>query len=86
MQIGTNLVSKRLDAHVVPNKGLWAVKVEGNSVYSGIFQTKIEATSYAINLARLAATSVVLHNKKGVIHEVWSYDHARHVPRIMQEV
>ena len=80
------MVSKRQDAHVVPVSRAWAVKVEGMSSYSGIFQTKIEATSYAINLARMAGVSVVLHNKRGVIHDVWSYDHAANVPRIMQGV
>lgn len=69
----------RTDAHVVPLKSMWAVKMEHSLAYSGIFQTKLEATSYAIGLARMAASSVILHNRSGVIHTVWSYDNHRSV-------
>lgn len=64
----------RTDAHVVPLKGVWAVKMEHNTVYSGIFYTQMEATSYAIRMARMAASSVVIHAKDGSVRQVWSYD------------
>ena len=68
-----NAFMPRADFHVVPAQGLWAVKTEGISDYSGVFQTQLEARSYAMGLARMAATSVVTHNRHGVIDHVESY-------------
>lgn len=63
----------RNDAHVVPLGKMWAVKMELYSAYSGVFKTQTEATSYAVEMARASAASVVIHNSKGVIRDVWSY-------------
>lgn len=79
-----SVVLPRSDFHIVPMQEYWAVKGEANSTYSGIFSTQLEATSYAMGLARMAASSVVLHGKDGRFREVWSYDkYANDVPRIM---
>lgn len=87
MHIGNippSLPVSRADFHVVPFSGLWAVKGELEATYTGIFYTQVEATSYAINLARLAAASVVIHGRDGKIRDVWSYDeYAMNTPRIM---
>ena len=74
---------QRNDAHVVPVKDWWAVKTELQPVYSGVFPTQVEAIGYAIGLARMAASSVIIHNQKGQFRAVWSYD-GPNVPRIMQ--
>lgn len=76
------VVMPRMDAHVVPMGKLWAIKMETNTTYSGIFSTQLEATAYAIGLARMAASSVILHNKDGQFREVWSYPDPNK-PRIM---
>lgn len=75
MQINAVNTTHRSDYHVVPMQGSWAIKGEANPHYTGIFETQIEATSYAMTLAREAATSVVIHGRNGQIREVWSYDH-----------
>ena len=86
MNVTPTRISPRIDAHVVPTGGLWAVKMEGNKLYSGIFQTQFEAKAYAVGLARMAAVSVVTHNRQGVIRSVESYDSlAFDTPRIMGE-
>ena len=74
-----NINTVRTDAHVVPAKGLWDVKVEGNSTYSGFWNTKLEATAHAMRLARMMESSVILHNRNGRISDVWSYDAHRGV-------
>lgn len=86
VQPRTAVMLPRSDFHVVPMQGLWAVKGELNSTYSGIFQTQLEATSYAMGLARMAAASVVLHGKDGRFRAVWSYDnYTSNTPRIMAQ-
>ena len=82
-QVG--VVTPRVDAHVVPAKGLWAVKMERIQGYSGLFQTQIEATSYAMGLARMAASSVILHNRQGQFRAVWNYATDPRTPRIRGE-
>lgn len=64
----------RTDAHVVPLKGVWAVKMEHNTVYSGIYYTQLEAKAAAMQLARMANSSVVVHGRDGTVRVVWSYD------------
>lgn len=69
----------RNDAHVVPSKGLWAVKMESERFTSGFFATKLEATALAMQYAREHRSSVVIHGANGVIQNVWSYDAHRGV-------
>jgi len=78
-------LTPRIDAHVVPAQGLWAVKMERSLEYSGVFSTQLEATSYAMGLARMAASSVVLHNRQGQFRTVWNYKTPVDQPRIMSE-
>ena len=77
-----NINSIRTDAHVVPAQGLWAVKVEGNAMYSGFWNTKLEATAHAMQLARMMEASVILHGTDGRIGAVWSYDAQRGVAEL----
>jgi len=69
-----NINAIRTDAHVVPSHGLWAVKVEGSALYSGHWYTKLEATAFAMDVARNSHSSVILHGLDGRFQTVWSYD------------
>lgn len=53
--------------HVVPYSDGWAVKREGNTKASKVFDTKNEAIDEARNMAWKSNEEVTIHNKKGQI-------------------
>ena len=57
----------RKKIHVVPYGGDWAVKREGNSKASKVFDTKEEAINEARNMAWRNSEEVIVHNKQGHI-------------------
>lgn len=67
-------VGRRFDYHVVPMSNIWAVKGEHSPSYLGMFYTQFEAKAYAVGLARIAASSVIVHGRGGKIRDVLSYD------------
>jgi len=77
-----NISNVRVDAHVVPSHGFWAVKIEGTERTSGYWYTKLEATSFAMDFARNNRSSVVVHGANGVIQNVWSYDAFRGIDEL----
>ncbi len=53
--------------HVVPNNGKWAVKGEGNSKYTKVFEKQSDAYNYAHDIAEKNKSEVFLHNRQGQI-------------------
>lgn len=76
------VIGGRFDYHVVPMSNIWAVKGEHSPAYLGMFYTQFEAKAYAVNLARIAASSVVVHGRDGKIRDVMSYGMSIN-PRLM---
>ena len=60
--------------HVVPYDGEWAVKGEGNSKPTGIFDTQEEAIRRAKQIAKNYKSDVIIHRRDGTIRDRISYD------------
>lgn len=63
----------RIDFHVVPAFGGWALRAEGEPRYRELVPSQAEAIGDGVRLARMAATSLVVHGTDGRIREVRSY-------------
>lgn len=59
--------------HVVPHKGGWAVKGEGNSKATSIQPTQSKATEIARGIAKNQASETVIHRPDGRIRAKDSY-------------
>lgn len=66
-------MSKKKNQHVVPYKGKWAVKGEGNQKVTKVTETQKEAIEIAKEIAKNKGGEVVIHNKKGQIRDKDSY-------------
>ncbi len=66
-------MSKKKNQHVVPYKGKWAVKGEGNKKVTKVTDTQREAIERARGIAKNKKVEVVVHNKKGKIRDKDSY-------------
>jgi len=63
----------RKNQHVVPRNGKWAVRGEGDSKVSGIFNTQTDAINRAREIARSQGSELVIHGRDGRIREKSSY-------------
>lgn len=59
--------------HVVPYGDRWAVRKEGNTKASAVYETKKAAINVARNAASSTSSEVVVHNKDGRVHSKDSY-------------
>jgi hypothetical protein len=59
--------------HVVPQNGKWAVKAEGNSKASSVFDKQADAIDDARDKARNDGSQLVIHGRDGRIREKNSY-------------
>ena len=59
--------------HVVPRKGSWAVRGEGNERVTSIHDTQREAIDAARQIAQRQRTEVVIHRPDGRIRDKDSY-------------
>lgn len=66
-------MSKKKNQHVIPHKGKWAIKGEGNKKVTKITDTKKQAIEIAKKIAKNKNVEVVIHNKKGEIIDKDSY-------------
>jgi uncharacterized protein YdaT len=60
--------------HVVPYDEGWAVKGEGNSRYTGIYDYQSEAIDRAKEIAQNYGSDVIIHRKDGTIRDRINYD------------
>ncbi len=71
---GVNTSRPSNNQHVIPHDGEWAVKKEGSSKVTQIFDTQEEAIDRAIYIAKHAKADVIIHRRDGTIRERYSYD------------
>jgi hypothetical protein len=63
--------------HVVPHRGKWAVKGEGNRRASKVTDTQRQALRVARQIARNQGSDVVIHGRDGRIRDKDSYGGVR---------
>lgn len=68
-----NFKQKTGNLHVVPHEGDWAIKVENEDKYLGIFATQDEAIEAAKDRAYRKRVSVIIHRKDGGIRDRVNY-------------
>ena len=72
---GVNTTRKSHNQHVVPyEENDWAIKGEGNSKYTEIFDTQKQAIRRAKEIARNYKADVIIHRKDGTIRDRINYD------------
>lgn len=59
--------------HVVPQNGQWAVRDEGNSKASHVFEKQADAIDHAREIARSNRSELVIHGRDGRIREKNTY-------------
>jgi hypothetical protein len=67
--------------HVVPHGKNWAVKVEGSSRATKIFDTQKEAISFGREQAIKHQSELFIHNQQGQIRERNTYGNDPHPPK-----
>lgn len=67
----------RRNQHIVLHPQGWAVKKEGSSRATAIFDTQEEAIEYGRELAINQRCELVIHNRKGIERERRNYRHPR---------
>lgn len=55
--------------HVVPKRGQWAVKGEGNLRNTAVCNTQKEAINIARQISRNQKSELLIHNRHGQIRE-----------------
>ncbi|MFW6116391.1 MAG: DUF2188 domain-containing protein [bacterium] len=73
-------MSKR-NQHVVPHKGRWAVRGEGNQRVTRVTRTQQDAIDIAQQIAKNQGSEVVIHRPDGTIRDRDSYGHDPHPPK-----
>ena len=72
---GVNTAKKTHNQHVVPyEENDWAIKGEGNSKYTGTFDTQKQAIRRAKEIAQNYKADVIIHRRDGTIRDRISYD------------
>lgn len=59
--------------HVVPHKGKWAVRGEGNERVTSVHDTQTDAIEAARDIARNQGSEAVIHRPNGRIRDKDSY-------------
>lgn len=67
--------------HVVPHKGGWAVKGEGNSKATSIQPTQAKATEVARGIAKNQESELIIHRPDGRIRDKDSHGHDLFPPK-----
>ena len=67
--------------HVVPRDNGWAVKKEGASKDTKIFNTQKEAENLATQIAKNNKSEVLIHGKNGKIRERNSFGNDKFPPK-----
>jgi uncharacterized protein YdaT len=69
------------DQHVVPHRGRWGVRGEGNERVTSIHDTQGEAINRARGIAQRERSEVVIHRPDGRIRDKDSYGRDPYPPR-----
>jgi hypothetical protein len=78
LEAGGSRVGKS-NQHVVPRDGGWAVRKQGSSRVTRVFDTQSEAVGFARRVAKKSSGDVFIHRADGTIRDRESYgvDHRR---------
>ena len=74
-------MSKGKNQHIVPHPGGWAVKSEGSSRASRVFETQKEAIAKGTEIAKNQQSELFIHNRQGQIRERNTYGNDPHPPK-----
>lgn len=79
----TELMQKFMgkNQHVVPNRGSWGVRGEGNSKLTAVCRTQSEAIAIARGISRNQNSELVIHRPNGQIRAKDSHGHDPFPPR-----
>jgi len=72
--MGLTQKKKTHHQHVVPHEEGWAIKGEGNTRYTEIFNYQDDAIDRAKEIAKNYGTDVIIHRKDGTIRDRINYD------------
>jgi len=67
--------------HVVPHDGQWAVRGEGNSRATAVFDTQAHAIEQARTIAQNNRSELLVHGRDGQIRDRDSYGHDPFPPK-----
>lgn len=67
--------------HVVPHKGGWGVKGEGNKRVTEVTPTQAQAIDLAKSIAKNQGSEVVIHGRNGQIRDKDSYGNDLNPPK-----
>lgn len=67
--------------HVVPHQGSWAVRGEGNTRATAVFEKQSEAISLARQIAQNQHSELLIHGRDGKIREKDSHGHDTFPPK-----
>lgn len=65
--LGASTSSRAKHQHVVPHDEGWAIKGEGNTRYTGVFDRQSDAIDRAKEIARTYNADVIVHRSDGSI-------------------
>lgn len=67
--------------HVVPQNGQWAVRGEGNTRATRLFEKQTDAINHARGIARNKGSELVIHGRDGRIREKNTYGRDPFLPK-----
>lgn len=67
--LGMTNSSRAKHQHVVPHEEGWAIKGEGNTKYTGVFDRQSDAIDRAKEIARNYNADVIIHSSDGTIRD-----------------
>ena len=67
--------------HVVPTRGRWGIRGEGNSRLTSIFDRQSDAIAAARQISRNQSSELIIHGRNGQIRERDSYGNDPFPPR-----
>ena len=74
-------MAKKKNQHIVPHAEGWAVKSEGSSRASRVFETQQEAIARGREIAINQQSELFIHNRQGQIRERNTYGNDPHPPK-----
>jgi hypothetical protein len=67
--------------HIVPHKGKWGIKGEGNDRLTKIVDTQKEAITIAKQIAKNQQSELIIHRPNGQIRDKESYGNDPYPPK-----
>lgn len=74
-------MAERKNQHIVSHSEGWAVKSEGSSRASRVFETQKRAIAKGTEIAKNQQSELFIHNRQGQIRERNTYGNDPHPPK-----